>query len=239
MYTTQHIASNETCQLNLSKELPDSRSVVDTLCDYFYEPGLNETNYDYVLQFLSNLSTLTKSEKQKVLWKHKSNEQKEKVRQNQKNYKSIKNQALCESKQCKNRASMKRKYHELHSPQKAKKHEEQKRFKSATHDLDFYISKFHNRTKEGPYYICSVCQCLLYRKSVIILETKNDSSVPKSVFTNVASFDNKEYICKTCHSKLDKSKILCQAVYNDMFADEIPAELALLEKLEQILPSNA
>ncbi len=34
---------NETCQLNLSKELPDSRSVVDTLCDYFYEPGLNET----------------------------------------------------------------------------------------------------------------------------------------------------------------------------------------------------
>ena len=162
---------------------------------------------------MSNPSILTKSEKQKVLRKHKSNEQKGKVRQNKKNYKSIKKQALCESKQRKNRASMKRKYHELHSPQKAKKHEEQKRFKSATHDLDFYISKFCNRTKEGPYYICSVCQRLLYRKSVILLETKNYSSVPKSVFTNVTSFDNKEYICKTCHSKLDKSKILCQAVF--------------------------
>ena len=39
----------------------------------------------------------------------------------------------------------------------------------------------------------------------------------------------------TCHSKVVKGKIPCQAVYNDMSVDEIPAELALLEKLEQIL----
>ena len=51
----------------------------------------------------------------------------------------------------------------------------------------------------------------------------------------IPSFDNKEYICSTCHSKVAKGKIPCQAVYNDMSVDEIPVELALLEKLKQIL----
>ncbi len=62
---------------------------------------------------------------------------------------------------------------------------------------------------------------------------KNYSSVPKSVLTNISSFDNKEYVCITCLSKVVKGKIPCQAVYNDMSVDEIPPELALLEKLEQ------
>ena len=53
----------------------------------------------------------------------------------------------------------------------------------------------------------------------------------QNVFTEKLSFDNKEYICKTCHSKVIKGKVLCQAVYNDMFADDIPAELSTLEKL--------
>ena len=39
----------------------------------------------------------------------------------------------------------------------------------------------------------------------------------------------------TCHSKVVKGKIPCPAVYNDMSVDEVPAELALLEKLQQIL----
>ena len=47
--------------------------------------------------------------------------------------------------------------------------------------------------------------------------------------------NDKEYICKTCHSKVIKGKVPCQAVYNDMFADDIPTELSTLEKLEQIL----
>ena len=49
------------------------------------------------------------------------------------------------------------------------------------------------------------------------------------------SFDNKEYICKTCHSKVIKGKVPFQAVYNDMFVDDIPTELSTLEKLEHIL----
>ena len=57
----------------------------------------------------------------------------------------------------------------------------------------------------------------------------------QNIFTEKLSFDNKEYICKTCHSKVIKGKIPCQAVYNDMFVDDIPTELSTLEKIEKIL----
>ena len=128
-----------------------------------------------------------------------------------------------------NRANMKRKYNSMN--------EKRKKFKSSSDNvhLDHCISKFQSRIEEGPYYICSVCNRLLYRKSVKLLKKKKYSLVPKTLFTDIASFDNKEYICTTCHSKVLKGKIPCQADYNDMSVDEIPAELALLEKLEQIL----
>ena len=346
------VSPDETRELNLFKQLTDSHSVVSRLCDILNlnEPHLDEV--EYILQFLSIPSVLPKSERQRVLRKHKSNDQQNTVRENKRNdYKSkstvekqallkrlelkydqmdpiskqnllenlqlkykemdpinkqnhlenvhlkykqmdpIKKQVLLENlhlkykemdpihkqrllenllskykemepsekiifleKQAmaykamdsskkesyreKNRVNMKRKYHVINSPQKAKKNEKRiKKRKSSLHDvnLDRCISKVQSRIKEGPYYICSVCNRLLYRKSVKLLEKKKYSSVPKTVFTNTASFDNKEYICTTCHSKVVKGKIPCQAVYNDMSVDKILAELALLEKLEQIL----
>ncbi len=131
---------------------------------------------------------------------------------------------------------MKRKYHANNSRRKAKNHEAYQRNKLTEQTLDYFICKYHNKIREGPYYICSVCNCLLYKKSVRLLDGKTcSSSVPKSLFTNIMSFDNKEYICSTCHSKVTKGKIPCQAVYNDMYVDEIPLELSVLEKLEQIL----
>jgi hypothetical protein len=55
------------------------------------------------------------------------------------------------------------------------------------------------------------------------------------MFTDKNLFDGKKYICLTCHTKISKGRIPCQAVYNNMCVDEIPAELIALEKLEQIL----
>ena len=103
------------------------------------------------------------------------------------------------------------------------------------HDLDHYISRFHNKIKEGPYYICSVCNRLLYRKSVMLLHKNKYINVDETLFTDIKSFDDKEYICKTCHSKVLKGKIPYQATCNNMYVDNIPVELASLEKLEQIL----
>ena len=108
--------------------------------------------------------------------------------------------------------------------------------KSNKQDLEYFLSNFRNKIKEGPCYICSVCNRLLYKKSVKLFDKSTCSlSLPKNVFTNITSFDNKEYICSTCHSKVSKGKIPCQSVYNNMAVDEVPVELMLLEKLEQIL----
>ena len=38
----------------------------------------------------------------------------------------------------------------------------------------------------------------------------------------------------TCHSKVIKGKLPCQAVVNSMYVDEIPIELSSLETIEQI-----
>ena len=77
---------------------------------------------------------------------------------------------------------------------------------------------------------------MLYRKSVLLFnKEKYVNCKIQNIFTEKLSFDNKEYICKTCHSKVIKGKVPCQALYIDMFVDDIPIELSTLEKLEQIL----
>ncbi len=78
------LAADESREVNLFKELPDSRSVVDRLCEYLdlNEPDLEET--EYMLQFLSIPCSVTRSEKQKVLRNHKSNEQNEKIQETKK-----------------------------------------------------------------------------------------------------------------------------------------------------------
>ena len=55
------------------------------------------------------------------------------------------------------------------------------------------------------------------------------------LFTEIKSFDDKQYICRTCHAKVSKGQVPCQAVGNKLEVDRIPPELSVLEKLEQIL----
>jgi len=100
-------------------------------------------------------------------------------------------------------------------------------------DINKCISNFQNKIREGPFYICTVCHRFLYKRSVVILvraKYKLDY-----LFTGKVSYDNNEYICKTCQNKITKQKIPCQAVYNKLVIDDAPAELQCLEKLEQIL----
>ena len=98
------------------------------------------------------------------------------------------------------------------------------------------INSFQNKIREGPYYICSVCIRILHRKTMIQWK-KNKYSI-QHLFTEKRSFDNIEYICKTCNSKLSKGQVPCQAVYNKLMVDELPIELGCLEKLEQILTAQ-
>lgn len=94
------------------------------------------------------------------------------------------------------------------------------------------IDSFNKKIREGPYFICTVCSRCLYRRTVV--ECKKQKYSTSNVFTNKKSFNNKEYICKTCNSKVSKGQVPCQAVCNKLMVDEIPPQLQCLEKLEQI-----
>ena len=109
---------------------------------------------------------------------------------------------------------------------------------SSAHSLDYYIQQFNQDKREGPYYICVVCNRLLYRKTV--LEFKKDKYNSTScLFTSVTSFNGNMYICNTCHVTIKKkNKTPCQALHNNLEVDDVPPELASLEKLEQILISQ-
>ena len=69
----------------------------------------------------------------------------------------------------------------------------------------------------------------------MVIQLKKNKYSIQHLFTEKRSFDNIEYICKTCNSKLSKGQVPCQAVYNKLMVDEIPIELRCLQKLEQIL----
>ena len=104
---------------------------------------------------------------------------------------------------------------------------------SQPQDLETCITVFKKKIKAGPFHICCVCNRTLYKKSVMILQ--KEKYPRQDCFVVQPSFDCKDYICKTCHSKLIKGQQPCQAVVNNLFVDETPVELATLEKLEQIL----
>jgi hypothetical protein len=101
---------------------------------------------------------------------------------------SYKEMGTSEKEACleRNKSNMKRKYHAINSPQKEKKQEAYKKSKSTKHTLDYFICNFHNKIREGPCYLCSVCNRLLYKKTVKLLNRNScNSPVPKSVFTNI------------------------------------------------------
>ena len=97
---------------------------------------------------------------------------------------------------------------------------------------DAYIAKFQALIEQGPYYICTVCHRLLYRKSVVTLNLM--AYELRDTITDILSFDNEKYICKTCHNKLRKNKKPCQAVCNKLQVFDVPEELKVLNKLETI-----
>ena len=83
---------------------------------------------------------------------------------------------------------------------------------SSTHSLDYYIQQFNRAIREGPYYICVVCNRLLLRKAVLEFKRDNYNSSSCS-FIRVTSFNGNMYICNTCHVTIKKkNKIPCQAV---------------------------
>ena len=77
--------------------------------------------------------------------------------------------------------------------------------RSSGYSLDYYIQQFNQAIREGPYYICVVCNRLLYRKTVLQFK-KNNYNSSSSLFTSVTSFNGNMYICNTCQANNQEEK---------------------------------
>ena len=76
----------------------------------------------------------------------------------------------------------------------------------------------------------------MYKSNVALFDKEkyNIDKIREKV-TDVRSFDNNFYICKTCHIKMKKSQVSCQEVYNKLFVDDIPEEISCWNQLELFL----
>ena len=102
------------------------------------------------------------------------------------------------------------------------------------------INLFHNNIKHGPEYICTCCDQLWYKSSVMKCNANKykacTQDVLKSCITGLTSVDDTEWICATCDSNLKKGKVPSCSKANKMSFPERP-DLLNLTPLEERLIS--
>ena len=83
--------------------------------------------------------------------------------------------------------------------------------------FDSLISKFHNIASSGPFYICSCCDQMWYRHSVVsALKVRENNPGVDKYLTKKTSVQDIEWLCKMCERYLKKSKVPPCAVKNGM-----------------------
>ena len=99
------------------------------------------------------------------------------------------------------------------------------------------VKKFCQQVRKSPYFIYTAFYRYLSDRKVRLFEYAKYILTAKFYFP-VRSFDEKIYICNTCHKCLSRNEIPCQAVLNKYNLDPIPDQLTDLKELEKILPSK-
>ena len=110
----------------------------------------------------------------------------------------------------------------IQSPEfKQKRKQYMKEYRKQKHfhgePLQNLIAKFHDVASQGPLYICTCCDQLWYKHSVIPATAlkKNNPSVQKKLL-NKTSVNNIEWLCKTCNKHLKNNKVPPCAAINGM-----------------------
>ena len=103
---------------------------------------------------------------------------------------------------------------------------------------------FLQACKEGPDYVCHGCHRLMYRQTVVKIDSGKYLKVSDIVMSKICQFDNTYYrcqditwICKTCDYTLKRGNLPAQAKVNSLTLDTIPVELSELNPLELCLIS--
>ena len=105
-------------------------------------------------------------------------------------------------------------------------------------NIEEIVTNFHKTVSSGPVYVCSSCSQTWFREGVSqasSVKCKND--LKKKCLTGLRSFNNIEWLCRTCKKYLDGGKIPQCSVGNDMTFPQIPQELQNLTQLKERLIS--
>ena len=81
-------------------------------------------------------------------------------------------------------------------------HKRKERIKAKATSIESHIKQLKRKIREDLYFICTLCNRILYKKSVMRFI---NNKYPCQTFFNIQqSFDGKEHICKTCYSSHKK-----------------------------------
>ena len=104
--------------------------------------------------------------------------------------------------------------------------------------IDCAINRFKQVIQEGPTYICSSCNRLLFRRCVYRYSLEDFQieyqPLAEKCRTNKLSSDSNEYICTNCRNSLKKGQLPAMSVANGLQLDDIPQQLHELTSLEVI-----
>jgi hypothetical protein len=96
--------------------------------------------------------------------------------------------------------------------------------------LQSLISKFHDIVSQGPLYICTCCDQLWYKHSVVPAASLKESNPDaQKRLLNRKSLNNVEWLCRTCNKHLKKNKVPPCAAINGMQFPEKPSFFYLNE----------
>ena len=112
---------------------------------------------------------------------------------------------------------------------KISKNRNTKKTKKNCHKVDGFLLL----VKQGPYYVRAICHRSLYQCSVRLCKHQKYDILTPKLYHPVKSFDEKLYICETCHKHLNKNEIPCQVVCNKMAVHLIPNELKDYKEIRQ------
>ena len=102
--------------------------------------------------------------------------------------------------------------------------------------IDSLIKSFHDSIECGPEFVCTCCDQLWFRSSVLHCKTDMYNLCSKNMLnlciTNVKSVNDMEWICTTCHSNLKAGKLPLFSKANKMNFPKKP-EILNLTSLEE------
>ena len=124
-------------------------------------------------------------------------------------------------------------------PSKALNEKEQASRRKYGSNMAQLLHIFNASIAEGLLYVCTFCQQIWFKHSVLNIEEiclkKNERRMFETCRTRYVSKDNKEWICKTCRNAVKDGKIPKLSVQNKMGFPPIPPDLKLYLMEERLV----